>query len=317
LRLHRIAESDKEILNLKRRYPMNRITFLLIIVPLLRGQYVSADMGGIPYNPKALLFEPNQNAAIGFNGSEEILLLSTNLYASEQTKVLEVLPLPSEPKVTKGDIELFKKATDLINRRRQIEFKGGAGGMGGLGGGDAAPPAAVVTFQEKIGAHEITVVNVKNQKGFIDWVEDHLRKGGVENPTIAEPMKQVIGEYLQSRCRWFVFDVVELTKETKTKDAIQYRFPTKVLYYPLRITRAGSGDTHIQLLIFSNKLHLLPKSGGLRVRLLHDPLPITSAELQELGNRDFADLLKNHQCILRIWDINGPLSSFKTDIAVH
>lgn len=51
------------------------------------------------------------------NGQEEILLLPTDLRASEATEVLEVIPLPSEPEVKKGDVEVFRRATTLINKK--------------------------------------------------------------------------------------------------------------------------------------------------------------------------------------------------------
>jgi len=53
---------------------------------------------------------------IAWNGKEEILLLTTDLKASEPTRVLEVIPLPSEPLVKKGDtsIELLALTTRLL-----------------------------------------------------------------------------------------------------------------------------------------------------------------------------------------------------------
>jgi len=77
----------------------------------------AADRGMIPVDPNAQIFEPNQRAMIAWNGAEEILLLSTDLRASYSTMVVEVLPLPAEPEVKKGDLETFRKATDLINRK--------------------------------------------------------------------------------------------------------------------------------------------------------------------------------------------------------
>ena len=79
-----------------------------------------ADRGSIPWgnwNAQDMpeIFEPAQNAIIAWNGKEQILLLSTDLKASKPTKVLEVLPLPSEPVVTRGDAATFSKINALIN----------------------------------------------------------------------------------------------------------------------------------------------------------------------------------------------------------
>jgi len=295
-----------------------RFGILLTGALVLAGESASADCGGIPFKPSVQIFEPNQRAVIGFNGREEILLLSTDLRASESTKVLQVLPLPSEPKVTKGDFDLFVKATDLINARLAPRGLGGAGGMGAMGSGGApgrAPlPAGKVTFHDKIGSHEISVTRVLHQRGFIDWVDNYLRKAGVDNPTIPEAMKEVVAEYLRQGFRWFVFDVIELADEVKTKEAIQYRFFTRSLYYPLRITRTEEGDTEVRLLILSPKLLPLPKVGKTRVRVAHQPIQISPQELRSLGNDEMAALMNRQSCMLRIWEVKGPLSGFKKDI---
>ena len=92
--------------------------FLFLVVFLSPTLY--ADRGSIPFNPNVKIFEPNQRAMIAWNGEEEILLLTTDLRASAPTKVLEVIPLPSKPEVKRGDIEVFKRATALINKKIRI-----------------------------------------------------------------------------------------------------------------------------------------------------------------------------------------------------
>jgi len=293
---------------------MYRLAFVAVALLVSIPQQTRADCGGIPFDPQVVIFEPNQRAVIAFNGQEEILLLSTDLRVSEPTKVLQVLPLPSEPKVTKGDPEVFVKATNLINSKLPPPPAMPAmGGMGGMGGGGALP-AGEVTFHEKIGSHDLTVTHVLNRRGFLDWVEDHLRKAGVDNPTVPEPMKAVVAEYLRDQFQWFVFDVVDVGTKVMTKEAIQYRFATRWLYYPLRITRSEEGDTNIRLLVLSPELVQLPRLRGGTVRLAHEPIRITSKELESLGSEDLASLIKGDHSMLRIWEITGPLSGFKSDI---
>jgi hypothetical protein len=250
---------------------------------------------------------------IAWNGDEEILLLSTDLRASEPTKVLEVIPLPAEPKVTKGDVEVFRKATALINSKLPRMLHKSEGRFGGRGGRPS--PAGEVTFHEKIGAHDISVTRVLDGAGFVEWVEEYLKRSGVGNPTIPPPLANVIGDYLQDGYGWFVFDVVELGRETLTNDAIQYRFASKCLYYPLRITRAEEGETSIRLLVLTPRL--LSEFAGLPVRevqLLHEPVAITSAELRSL-NKDMDALLGHRKDMkLRIWQIRGRLSEFRNDL---
>ena len=298
---------------------MKRAAIVLALGVVLSTRMVWADCGSIPFKSWVSIFEPNQRAVIAYDGREEILLLSTDLRASEPTKVLEVIPFPTEPEVSEGDIGVFHAATELINRKLFPAKKwGGGGGMGGMGGGmlsgAAPPPAGEVTFHEKIGAHDVNVIRVVDARRFVGWVEDYLKNAGVDNPSIPGPLKQVIGEYLDDGFQWFAFNVVELGSETVTKEAVQYRFGTRFLYYPLRITRAEKGNTVVRLLVLSPRLVQMPNSPALRVRLVHRPVSITRSELRSL-DEDLYHLLKNHSTLkLRTWEIKGPLSAFRRDV---
>jgi len=156
---------------------------------------------------------------------------------------------------------------------------------------------------------------VLDPQGFIRWVNDYLKRAGVDNPTISAPMRGVIAEYLLDDYKWFVFDVVDLGTEPVTNDAIQYRFASDCVYYPLRITRAEEGDTSITLLILTPRL--LSRFPGLpvsRVHLPHEPVTVTSDELRDL-NEDMDNLLGHApNTKLRIWQIRGKLSEFEDDL---
>lgn len=138
---------------------------------------------------------------------------------------------------------------------------------GGVPQQDRSLPAGEVIFHEKIGAHDLTVTHVLDQRGFVDWVENYLREAGVDNPAIPDPMKAVVSEYLRDRFEWFVFDVIDAGTEVKSKEAIQYRFATDRLYYPLRITRSEEGDTNIRIIVVSPGLVELPRLRGRRSRV--------------------------------------------------
>ncbi len=187
--------------------------------------------------------------------------------------------------------------------------------MGGMGAGGAAPPpAGKVTFHKKIGAHDVSVIHVLDHERFVAWVEEYLKKSGVDNPSIPAPLESVIEEYLEDGFKWFVFDVVKLGKKTVTKDAIQYRFKTRFLYYPMRITRAEKGDTTVKLLILSPRLVKMPGSESMKVRLVHRPVEVSNRELREI-DRDLYKFLQNRtRVLLRTWEIKGRLSDFKEDV---
>jgi hypothetical protein len=283
---------------------MRKVLWILI---LISGIY--ADKGSIPFNANITIFEPNQRAVIAWNEKEEILILTADLHASDSTNVLEVIPLPSEPLVKKGDIEVFTRANTFINLKLQEVLKGRS---------EAIESAGEITFHEKIGAHDISVTRVLNKEKFIKWVQDYLKSAGVENPKIPEPMKEVIGEYLNENFTWFVFDVISLNKEIKTNEPIQYRFKTDFLYYPLKITKVENGSTSIDLIILTPKL--LSNFIGIpisQVNLLHQPLSITADELNFIS-KDIDSLLGHQNNMkLRIWRIQGELSAFDNDLIVR
>ncbi|MHB9134021.1 MAG: DUF2330 domain-containing protein [Armatimonadota bacterium] len=297
---------------------MNR-TLAVVTLLLLAVAGALADRGSIPFKPNVRVFEPNQRAMIAWNGKEEILLLSTDLHASEATKVLEVIPLPAKPEVKKGDAKVFVKATNLINAKLP---QPAPLSLDHTRGTKASPqrsrPAGEVVLHEKIGAHDISVIHVLNNQGFITWVETYLKKQGVEKPVIPNTLKQSVNEYLQEKFAWFVFDVVSLDVKPKTNDAIQYRFASASLFYPLKISRTDAGNTKIDLLILTPQL--LNNFTGIpikQVRLMHQPIPLTSRELRSL-NPDMDTLLGHREDMkLRIWRLEGKLSSFDKDLKAN
>jgi hypothetical protein len=294
---------------------MKKGMVLLVLLLLWSAAPGFADRGSIPFKPGVKVFEPNQRAMIAWNGTEEILLLSTDLKASEPTKVLEVLPLPSEPQVKKGEVEVFRRATALINKKIALHSKGLSRG---LGAPKSAAPAGEVTFHQKIGAHDISVTHVLNQEGFIDWVQNYLKSAGVQNPTIPPAMQILIGQYLKAGFAWFVFDVVSLDQNLKTIEAIQYRFKTNSLYYPMKISGTGEGSTSIELLVLTPQL--LTRFPGIprhQIELRHAPISLTSQELRSLSP-EMDDLLGHREDMkLRIWRLKGEISSFKEDLIAH
>lgn len=272
---------------------------------------VGANRGMMPFNPNAQIFEPTQRAMIAWNGSEEILLLSTDLRASDSTTILEVLPLPSEPEVKKGDLETFRKATDLINRK----LYSGRMAKGPMLPEGVVVPSGEVTFHKRIGAHDISVTHLLNAQGFVDWVIDYLKTLSIEANVVSDEMQQLIEEYISDGFEWFVFDVVSIGMETVTNEPIQYRFKSNHVFYPLKITSTAQGSTSIELLILTPRLlSRFPSLPIDRISLKHDPVSINQEELLNL-NEDMHEFLKEYDRLrLRIWEIQGDLKAFDTDL---
>lgn len=299
------------------------IAVLALVGALITTSTAFADCGSIPFKPQVKIYEPNQRAVIAFDGKEQILILSTDLKASEPTKVLEVLPLPSEPELKKSDVRIFSEATELINRKLSPQKWSGMGGMGGAGGGMGGarmmkpPPAGEITIRKKIGAHDISVTRVLDGKRFVQWAEEYLINQGAGEAKIPGALKAVVEQYIHEGFEWFAFDVVDLDRDVVTKDAIQYRFKTRWLYYPLRITRTEKGSTSVRLILLTPGLVRLPTGRHLSVRLVHEPVGVTPWELKELDS-DLYRMLRHHENLkLRIWETEGKLSEFHRDIVTR
>ena len=294
---------------------MKKLSFLFIFICL--SLFVipegRADRGSIPFKPHVKVFEPTQRALIAWNGEEEILLLSTDLKASEPTKVLEVIPLPSEPEVKKGDVEVFRKATALINQKLQKLYTRTRGIKYRMEKEEA--PAGEVNFHQRIGAHDISVTHVVRSDGFIKWVKKYLKADQVKDPLIPDVLKTVIDEYIAEGFSWFVFDVVSLKEVPQTNDAIQYRFKTDFLFYPVKITRTEEGYTSINLLVLTPRLFKnFPGIPAEEVKLRHPPVSISSSELRSLNEEIYKMFEHRKDMKLRIWEIKGKFSSFTKDL---
>lgn len=270
-----------------------------------------ADRGSIPFKPYVHVYEPNQRAVIAWNGREEILLLSTNLRASEPSEVLEVIPLPAEPEVTQGDINVFSRIDRLLRSRGpRGPVKGNTRSQGA--------PAGEITFHERIGQHDVSVAHVRDRDEFAEWVTRRLTELGVDAPALPPVLKESIAGYIHDGFRWFVFDVVSLTPEARSVDALQYRFATKRLFYPLRISRTDQGSTAIDLFVLTPRLlRRFPGLAANRISLSFEPVSLNRAALASLDGQ-LADFFgRSETVMLRSWHIEGDLGSFDRDLWAH
>jgi hypothetical protein len=278
-----------------------------------------ADMGSIPFKAGTRVFEPSQNAIIAWNGREEVMLLATELRASAKTKVLEVMPVPSKPSVTKGEFRSFVLANNLIRWKTRNDSGGSSDGVDPFAGDlPERRPAGRVVEHKRIGTHDLRIAEVLNEKGFTDWALDYLTKQGAPEPTIPQVFKDVIAEYLQDGYRWFVFDVVELGPELVKKDVLRFHFRTDYLYFPLRITRVESGDTLIKLLILTHDSLANAEFAGLakgRITLPARPVKLYSSEVSAI-DKAAGTILPNRISLLRTWEIKGALDGFDRDLLV-
>lgn len=295
------------------------ITVILIFILISLSSSGFADRGSIPFTPGVNIFEPNQDALIAWNGKEEILILSTKLSASEKTKVLEVLPLPSEPEVKKSSREILQRAnefliTQVFNDLRQPVLRGEINKQ----------PAAEVKEEVVIGSHDISVVKVLDKDHFVEWVNNYLQQKGENNPQIPADLSKNITNYINQGYNYFVFDTTDVGPEAKVNQAISYQFKTDKLYYPLEITRADQGVSEISLIILTDQ-NLINYKGISKNRIKDiSSTKINQTETAYISEK-IADLFfenktesKNSSNRLKLsnWIIKDELANFKEDLLI-
>ncbi|MCX6736546.1 MAG: DUF2330 domain-containing protein [Candidatus Parcubacteria bacterium] len=207
--------------------------FLLAITLLLPG-FVFADMGMIRPDPQVKLYETDQNAIVAWNGQEEMLILSINLRSNQEgSKVLTILPLPSNPLEIKEDsIDTFKKLTDLINQKLPL-----IAAVSATGSQDAKNNASLVaelTFHEQIGAHDVSIVKINNLDGFNQW--ELLPQIGIKPEQIDASFKSALQNYMKRGLIYFSFDTIEVGTKDISLNPIRYYFKSDYFYYPIKLT---------------------------------------------------------------------------------
>ncbi len=217
----------------------------LLETPLL----ASADRGGIPLYPTVDILEPGQKAIVAWNGREEILILSTDVRANQSTLVVEFLPLPSNPgAVEKANFTSFTKLQEIIRKHASTGYA--FRDMETLQG-NQLNRSVVVTFHEKIGAHDITIVKAEDASELAFWVDEFLSRNKAADELSLKDYEAIFEDYISRGFPYFALDLVELSPDDKTVEPVLYRFETDFLYYPLKISTLFSGDTSIMLFLLT------------------------------------------------------------------
>jgi hypothetical protein len=269
---------------------------------------VLADGGMIPTVAEHIsIDEPGQKAIIAWDGQEEILILSTDVHAEENTTALRVIPLPSEPdRIEQGDFNSFLRIRDLIYDRfgpRHTWLDCAAGQGGGGAGVD-------IVFHDKIGAHDIWVAKATDAAGFVNWAEDFLAQNQIQYQISSPELETLAAEYIDDGIQFFVFDLIELSPDQKSVEPIVYQFQSDALYFPLKISSIIPGYTQISLFLLTPEplidVSQLPESQyvssdmmracGIRVATSGNKLirfKLAKGELESIDQR-VADLFQEH-----------------------
>jgi hypothetical protein len=215
-----------------------KAVILFLCILLVSCPLVYADRGLISLMPDVSIFEPGQKAVVAWNGHEEILILSTDVSASKETLVLEIIPLPSMPVVQEASTQCFQEVQNMI-----WMYAGsptfGYGGRGFMSSG------VEILFHQQIGAHNITVVSATDSASLLDLANSFLMASGVNRNVTLESFQGAIDSYLGRGFMYFSLDLVTFSQQEESVEPILYRFNSSMLFYPLVITSPLGGYGNI------------------------------------------------------------------------
>jgi len=288
---------------------------VLFILVFLALPIVFADKGGFSISSSSeRVSETGQKTIIAWNGTNEMLILSTDVRSSSESEVVEIMPLPSNPTISKGEKQSFLKVTELVNTylavmsppKRIWSFSHELGGST-----KQSTPKITIMFQEAIGVHYLTVVKAEEAGDLIWWLENFLEEEGY-NTELSSNLEELFSYYIQNKMNFFVIDMIETNSTVKTVDPLTYEFESSKLYYPLRISTLFSGDTYISLFTITNN----ELNGDSIIREGFDKkaqFQIKQEALAEI-HANMTKLFSSNPYIC-YFRFNGALESFDSDIS--
>lgn len=286
--------------------------------------------GGIIGPPQIYIQEKAQNAIVAWNGFEEVLILSVDIESSESTKVLRVIPLPSNPsEVKEGSFESFTKLQEIINDKlfdlwnRSIYATGRKEDNAG-----ASPSPVEITFHDVLGAHNITIVKILDVTNFSEWATDFALSAGIDNITFSSDFQDMVEEYIEDNISYFVFDVIDTSEDEHSIDPIIYRFETDFLFFPLKITAASDvGETYAHVNVFCIVKDRIKKEiftnlsfySNLGYHSYYDyylsNINLTEDELMEIS-ADIYDIFKDDPIVMS-YSYTGKYTDLESDIIAY
>ncbi|HLG20047.1 MAG TPA: DUF2330 domain-containing protein [Bdellovibrionota bacterium] len=298
---------------------------VLILFLLFAPLPLFADRGSIPFHHHAHIFEPSQRAFVAWNGKREVLILSTEKYASTPTRVLEISPFPSEPSIERVDAQIFERSLGKIDRKVQSFLREVQDKKRSLPrSADTHWQALELRQHERIGVHDIRVFRVIEAGEFTTAVEQYFAKEGIDVPSMNPELKKIVADYIQDGYRYFAFDLIDLGVTAAVLAPVKYTFNTGHLFYPLRISsleRVQGRTGRIQLIVLTDLALPDESFTSLSPRKILAPfaelLRFSISEIREL-NEEIADLFPHrNELTLRVWKIWGRPAEFRSvDIIV-
>jgi len=205
-------------------------------------------------NKDADIYQPTQKAYIRWDGAEEKLLLQTK-YEGPAEKMVWVVPVPSEPKVEKGDPNVFET---LSKRTQDRDFSYTYFRQRYSGGSGGAPPPGTVKWRRRIGDYDVVLLSPVGGEHVIQWLNSN--QFGVPDEAIPILEQYIAEKWWMVAAKIHRDALTDVTREklaTGTLDPLEYTFKSPKCIYPLRLTSLTAGPVE-ELIYIEGPTHYEP-----------------------------------------------------------
>ncbi|MCE1238141.1 MAG: DUF2330 domain-containing protein [Hyphomicrobiales bacterium] len=206
----------------------------------------SADMGRIVLSGSdAKVEETSQKALILHDRREEVLILGTEIASSAAQPIIRFIPFPSEPKVSLAPVDTFDRVGAMLAKYR-LRF---ATRWMTKGGASSREQSVEIVSAERLGSHDVTVLQVRDVAAFRGWINDYFRSRGLPTAVTYPREEAIVADYVARGLDHFVLDRVDLGAATRFVEPLAFRFESADLYYPLLTSNSFGGAGAIELFV--------------------------------------------------------------------
>jgi len=220
----------------------------------------------------AYLDEPEQQAIIVFDGSEETLYLQAR-YEGNIEDFAWIIPTPAKPVVGKGTSGLFEDVAEYFYRLKLEEWKAGRlpiaeggvisfGDEGGKKEKASKPEKVKVVEFRRVGVFDLTVLEATDSDALVKWLEKN--EYGLPE---TEETKSILSHYVKQEMYFCALRVNKGSRKASARtlkgwiNPVTISFATERPFYPLRISalhtrREAGSDILIHLFSRPDRLSL-------------------------------------------------------------
>lgn len=217
---------------------MRKLVGLLGLALFILVPGVKAD-GMLIYRPAQPVSETGQRAVIYFDGSREVLEVSTS-FSGTAGDFVWVVPVPSKPEVVMGEEELFQRlqrltSTDAVAPLGSKQIDIGTNFMMPIN------PGVNVIEQKSVDVYDVSVLDASNAEALAGW----LRNEGYPYP---EDKDNLLSYYVAKKWYFVAAKVNNSswlygngTVNSGQLKPLKISFASKQIVFPLKISGLNSG----------------------------------------------------------------------------